>query len=49
FTSEKAYEEIYSKHFKKYYNGKPTKRYKRLLQKIEDAEKVDMRALERMF
>jgi len=35
--NEKYYEEIYSKHFKKYYNGKPTKRYLALLKKIGDA------------
>jgi len=32
FAMEKAYDEIYSKHFKKTYNGKLTKRYKRLLE-----------------
>jgi hypothetical protein len=31
---EKYYEEMYSKHFKKYYNGKPTKRYLSLLSKV---------------
>lgn len=35
FEMEKYYEEIYSKHFKKYYNGKPTKRYFKLMQKIK--------------
>jgi hypothetical protein len=35
FSKEQAYEEINSKHFKKFYNGKPTKRYLRLLRKIE--------------
>jgi hypothetical protein len=33
FGSEKAYDQIYSKHFKKHYKGKPTKRYL-MLQKI---------------
>jgi len=32
FAMEKAYDEIYSKHFKKTYNGKLTKRYKKLLE-----------------
>jgi len=32
--NEKYYEEIYSKHFKKYYNGKPTKRYLALLKRV---------------
>jgi hypothetical protein len=35
FGIDKVYEEIYSKHFKKQYNGKPTKRYLRLLKLIE--------------
>lgn len=30
------YEQIYSKHFKKYYRGKPTKRYVSLLKKIRE-------------
>jgi len=38
FESEKCYDEIYSKHFKKYYNGKPTKRYLRLLNQINKEE-----------
>ena len=36
-VNEKAYEELYSKHFKKYYNGKPTKRYMKLCRQIRDA------------
>ncbi|WP_298949377.1 hypothetical protein [uncultured Polaribacter sp.] len=34
FDSEKLYAELYSKHFKTHYKGKPTKRYLRLMQKI---------------
>lgn len=36
FGEEKAYEQIYSKHFKKQYKGKPTRRYLRLLLKTSD-------------
>jgi hypothetical protein len=32
--NEKYYDEMYSRHFKKYYNGKPTKRYLALLEKV---------------
>ena len=32
--ADNIYEQIYTKHFKKYYNGKPTKRYVSLLKKI---------------
>jgi len=42
FGMDKAYEQIYSKHFKKYYAGKPTKKYLKLLQKIKKSESVSM-------
>lgn len=35
YGTEKIYEKIYSKHFKKHYRGKPTKKYKILLNKLE--------------
>lgn len=35
YGSDAIYSEIYSKHFKKEYAGKPTKRYQRLLKKLE--------------
>lgn len=47
FDSGKYYEEIYSKHFKSHYNGKPTKRYLKLLEKIEKAEQVTPEMFER--
>lgn len=34
----KLYEEMYSKHFKKTYQGKPTKRYSEILKRIEKLE-----------
>lgn len=34
--ADKARQEINSKYFKKFYKGKPTKRYKKLLSKIRD-------------
>lgn len=40
FQTSKLYDEIYSKHFKKWYNGKPTKRYLKLLKKIKEAESI---------
>lgn len=49
FDTDKCYEEIYSKHFKKYYKGKPTKRYLKLLQKINEAEKVTVSEIENLF
>lgn len=35
FLSERIYEQVYSKHFKSQYAGKPTRRYLRLLKQIE--------------
>ena len=37
FGKESAYEQLYSKYFKKYYKGKPTKRYVKICQQIEGA------------
>lgn len=36
--SDKLYEELYSKHFKTHYAGKPTKRYKKILSELEYIE-----------
>ncbi|MBE7641054.1 hypothetical protein GUB10_11980 [Salegentibacter sp. BLCTC] len=49
FDQEKYYEQIYSKHFRKYYNGKPTKKYKRLLKEIKKAERFTVRDIEELF
>ena len=40
FELERLYEEKYSKHFKKHYNGKPTKRYLKLMRKINKGERI---------
>lgn len=40
FKKDKNYELLYSKHFKKYYNGRPTKRYSKILKEIKEAEKI---------
>lgn len=40
FSSDKLYEELYSRHFKSSYAGKPTKRFIRLMQKIKESERV---------
>ena len=48
FGVDIAFDQIYSKHFKKYYNGKPTKRYLKLLKKtkhnfsVEEIERIYM-------
>jgi hypothetical protein len=49
FDVDSYYRQLYKKHFKKYYNGKPTKRYKMLMEKIKDAERFDVYDIERLF
>jgi len=41
FKLDELYSELYSKNFKKFYNGKPTKRYLKIMQKINQAERVE--------
>lgn len=40
FKSDKLYSELYSKHFRSQYNGKPTKRYLKLMKQIQEAESI---------
>ncbi len=40
FDTDKVYEQIYSKHFKKYYAGKPTKQYLKLWKKLRQSGEV---------
>lgn len=49
FDEEKAYEEIYSKHFRKFYKGKPTKRYLKLLAQIQKAENMNYKDIEHLL
>ncbi len=49
FGSDKLYEELYSKHFKKYYAGKPTKRYIKMMKKIQKAEKLTQSDVEGLY
>lgn len=49
FDSDKHYEVLFSKHFKRNYNGKPTKRYLKLLEKIKDAERFTVSEIEQLF
>lgn len=42
FEADEAFEKIHSKHFRKYYNGKRTKRYSKLLKVIEKAGVIDV-------
>jgi hypothetical protein len=49
FKSDNLYSELYSKHFKKYYKGKPTKRYLKLMYDIAKAENIGHRDIERLM
>jgi hypothetical protein len=46
FKSEELYSELHKKHFKKTYAGIPTKRYLRIMEQIEQAEKIDYQDIE---
>ena len=48
FRHEKLIEELYSKHFKRYYAGKPTKRYQRIMRSLKKSEGMESQALELM-
>ncbi|MGP1991873.1 hypothetical protein D9V96_008305 [Zobellia laminariae] len=44
-----TYHQLYKKHFKKYYKGKPTKRYLKLKNQIEKYEKIPIEDIERLL
>jgi len=43
FLLDKLYQQLYSKHFRKSYKGKPTKRYAKILAQFDAASRVDER------
>lgn len=47
--SDTLYNEIYKKHFKKTYAGKPTKRYLRIMKKIEETESIPIERFKRLM
>ncbi len=46
---DKAYDQLYSKHFKKYYAGKPTKRYLKILKQIRLSEQFTCEDIQAMY
>jgi hypothetical protein len=46
FETDKLYEELYSKHFKKFYDGKPTKKYLLILELIRRNENIPYSEIE---
>jgi hypothetical protein len=49
YLKDEVFEEQYKKHFKPYYNGKPTKRYQKILDKIRLSENYPVGTLERLL
>jgi len=47
FRSEQLFEQLYKKHFKKQYAGKPTKKYLKLTQQIQRAKSIPYHEIER--
>lgn len=49
FQTEHLFEQLYKKHFKKQYAGKPTKKYLKITQQIQRAESIPYHEIERAF
>jgi hypothetical protein len=49
FRSDELFGQLYKKHFKKQYAGKPTKKYLKLTQQIQRAESITAYELEKLF
>ena len=47
FRTDQLFEQLYQKHFKKQYAGKPTKKYLKLTQQIQRAESISYQEIER--
>lgn len=47
FRTDQLFEQLYKKHFKKQYSGKPTKKYLKLTQQIQKAESIPYHEIER--
>ena len=49
FRTDQFFEQLYKKHLKKQYAGKPTKKYLKLTQQIQRAERIPYHEIERAF
>ena len=49
FKSEKLYEQLYKKHLKKTYAGKPTKKYAKLITEINNSERLSEEDIQRFI
>src|SRR5690554_4026605 len=49
FKTDGLYSQLYQKHFKKTYAGKPTKKYLRIMEQIQKAESIPYHEIERLM
>ena len=49
FELDRLYQQLYSKHFKTHYNGKPTRRYLKLMRKINEGEWIPISEMKNLF
>jgi hypothetical protein len=49
FNTDQYYSQLYKKHFKKTYAGKPTKKYLWIMERINRSENIDIRDIERLL
>ena len=49
FKTDDLYSQLYQKHFKKTYAGKPTKKYLRIMEQIQKAESTPYHEIERLM
>jgi len=49
FQTDQLFEQLYKKHFKKSYAGKPTKKYLRLMEQIHKTESIPYHEIERLM
>lgn len=49
FEADRNYGQLYKKHFKKFYAGKPTKKYLKLMEQIQRADRIPLEEIERLY
>lgn len=49
YLDDKVYEELHKKHFKKFYKGKPTKRYLKLMKKLNNRKSIAFGDIEKFL
>lgn len=49
FRTDNLYSQLYQKHFKKTYAGKPTKKYLRIMEQIHKAEKIPIEQIDSLL